>query len=133
MSAADTSAMAGGDVLLVDDDEDVLDAIGDLIALVTKRRVRTAHSLAEVERLNGELGRFGVALIDVNLGAGTESGIDVVRWLRSRHFAGRVAFLTGHAVDSPLVRQARATGVEMFSKPLGVDSLRALVERTARE
>jgi DNA-binding NtrC family response regulator len=118
----------GSDVLLVDDDEDVLDSIGDLIALVSKRQVRMARSLVEVERLSGELGSFGLALIDVNLGAGTPSGLDVLRWLRSRHFAGRIGFLTGHAGDFPLVQEARAAGVEMFSKPIGVDALRALVD-----
>jgi FixJ family two-component response regulator len=118
----------GNDVLLVDDDDDVLDSLADLIALVSKRHVRTARSLAEVEGLNGELASFGLAVLDINLGAGMPSGLDVLRWLRSRHFAARIVFLTGHAGDLPLVKQARATGVEMFSKPIEVDVLRALVE-----
>ena len=128
MGAPDRRAEVGSGVLLVDDDEDVLDAIGDLIALVSKRQVRTTRSLAEVERLSGELANFGLALIDVNLGPGIPSGLDVLRWLRSRHFAGRIVFLTGHAADSPLVQQARTAGVEMFSKPIGIDELRALVD-----
>lgn len=125
------SASGGSSVLLVDDDEDVLDSIADLIALVSKRHVLTARSLTEVERLSGELAGIGLAVLDINLGEGMPSGLDVLRWLRSRQFAGRIVFLTGHAGGLPLVEQARATGVEMLSKPIDLDELRALVEVAA--
>jgi DNA-binding NtrC family response regulator len=119
-----------GDILLVDDDEDVLDSIADLIGLISERHIRTARSLAEAQMLDGELANVGLAVLDVNLGAGAPSGLDVLKWLRSRQFAGQVVFLTGHASRFPLVDEARATGVEVLSKPIDVDAFRALLLRT---
>jgi FixJ family two-component response regulator len=65
----------------------------------------------------------------VNLGAGKPSGLDVLRWLQLRHFAGRIVFMTGHAGQFPLVAEARATGVDVLSKPITLDELRAVLDR----
>lgn len=116
------------DVLLVDDDADVLDSVADLISILSNRHVRTALGMAEVEQLDGGLPWCDLAIIDVNLGAGRPTGLDILRWLRSRQFRGRVVFVTGHAAQSPLVVEARATGVDILSKPIALEELSKVLE-----
>jgi FixJ family two-component response regulator len=75
----------------------------------------------------------GGAILDVNLGPGRRSGIDAYAWLRQKGYTGRIAFLTGHARDHPLVVQAHRVGkVEIFTKPIDPDQMRSLVEGNAR-
>ena len=80
------------------------------------------------ERLRvGALG-CGLALLDINLGAGVPSGLDAYRWLKDNGFPGRTVFLTGHARSHPLVREARElTHVQVLSKPIESAVLLALV------
>ena len=99
-----------------------------LISVISKREVHTALGMADVERLNGGLSHCGLAIIDVNLGAGRPNGLDVLRWLRVHRFGGRIVFMTGHASQFPLVAEARATGVEVLSKPMTLEQLRAVLD-----
>jgi DNA-binding response OmpR family regulator len=119
----------GGDVLLLDDDQDLLDSVAELIELSANRRVWKARGLADLEALNGCALACDVALLDINLGAEVPSGLDALRWLSERRFAGRAVFLTGHAPSFPLVEEARKlAGVQVVSKPLSGDELLALIE-----
>jgi len=68
--------------------------------------------------------RCDLALIDINLGAGQPSGVEVYRWLRARGFGGRIFFLTGHAMNSPFVAEAVRLGdAQVLSKPIRPDRL----------
>lgn len=115
-----------GGVLLIDDDEDLLAAMGDLIAALGAAPVVALRSLAELVDAAPRALRCELAIVDVNLGAGVPTGLDVYEWLRARSFAGRVAFLTGHAINHPLVRRAcRLGAARLYQKPI---ELRDLVE-----
>lgn len=116
-------------VLLLDDDDDVLQAMADVLEELAGRRVLKAHSLDELIALGDEALGSETAILDINLGRNRPSGIDALRWLAERAFAGRVIFLTGHAAGSPLVEQARWNrGVEVIAKPIGCKRLLGLVE-----
>jgi len=119
----------GSDVLLLDDDGDLLDSVAELIELSTNRRVWKARSVAEVAALESEALGCGLAILDINLGAGVPSGLDALDWLCARKFAGRAVFLTGHAPGFPLVEEVRRMArVEVLSKPLSADKLLSLLE-----
>jgi DNA-binding NtrC family response regulator len=116
-------------VLLVDDDDDLLQAMAELVEQFAGRRVLKAHSLAELEALGDAALASEVAIMDINLGPHAPSGIDALRWLTSHEYAGRVVFLTGHAAGFPLVEEARRMrGVKVISKPIPCDRLLALLE-----
>jgi FixJ family two-component response regulator len=117
-----------GDVLLLDDDQDLLDALGELIGLMTGRLVQKVRSFAELATLGPAVDRDALAILDVNLGPDAPSGVDAARWLRERKFPGRIVFLTGHAHGSPVVRQAQALGdIPVMTKPLRPEQLRVLL------
>ena len=119
----------GGDVLLLDDDSDVLDALSEIIALRSKRRVLRALSVEGIINLGTSALGCTLAILDINLGSGAPTGLDALRWLREHDFAGRVVFLTGHARGFPLVDEAhRMSDVEVLSKPCSIDQLDQLLE-----
>jgi ActR/RegA family two-component response regulator len=119
----------GGDVLLLDDDNDLLDSVAELIEISAERRVWKARSLAEVIALEDQALGCELAIVDINLGPNVPSGLEVLRWLTKRRFAGQFVLLTGHAPGFPLVDQAlKLADVKVLSKPLSCDKLLSLLE-----
>jgi CheY-like chemotaxis protein len=105
-------------ILLVDDDPDLVAVLVQLFRDAGDCCV-AAHSLAEVQAQRGAAMSCDVAFIDVNLGIGQPTGIDVHRWLVEQGFRGRINFFTGHAQDHPLVKAATLTPTScVISKPI---------------
>jgi DNA-binding NtrC family response regulator len=119
------------EVVILDDDDDVRESVADLLESTASCRVHKAESVAELVRLDRTALACRVAILDINLGPSVPSGVDALRWLTDHRFAGRVIFLTGHARGLPLVEEAYRMGVEVLSKPLGIDQLVALIEGDA--
>lgn len=110
-------------VLIVEDDHDLAEVEHELLVAAGAMCV-VVHSLAEAQLAEDDVLRCDTAIIDVNLGLGQPSGVDVHAWLRSRGFIGRVVFLTGHARTHPLVRQAATTpGTTILAKPVSAHQL----------
>jgi FixJ family two-component response regulator len=118
-------------IILVDDDENLLNSLSDFLEVAAQVESLKLSGLKQVIAAADQVLAADVklAVLDVNLAAGEASGIDVYRWLLEKGFNGEVVFLTGHAKEHPLVREAVAIGgVRVFSKPLDVAKLLALVE-----
>lgn len=114
-------------VLFVDDDGDLREMVVDLL---TRMGVacNCVATFAEVQELVEAGIYFQLAILDINLGAGQPSGVDVYRWLRRRNFDGRVAFLTGHGRAHPLVADALHSGdATVHDKPMTVTAFRTMV------
>jgi DNA-binding NarL/FixJ family response regulator len=118
-------------VVLVDDNEILLGALAEFLEVVAGvecLRFRGLSELAEHETDACD-SRSAPAILDINLGYGQPSGIEVYHWLRHRHFPGKIAFLTAHAEDHPLVIEASLiSGAKVFSKPMDVEKLLALIQ-----
>ncbi len=116
-------------VLFVDDDLDLREAMQDTFVHLGGITGVFAASLAELQAQAPSALVCQLAIVDVNLGAGQPTGVDVVRWLRSRDFGGRIVFLTGHAAgDARVIAAAEVADTEILSKPLGGEALRALID-----
>jgi ActR/RegA family two-component response regulator len=63
------------------------------------------------------------AILDVNLGPGEPSGVDVAAWVRAHHPDARIVFMTGHAPNHPLVRAASGADGEVLAKPIDTKRL----------
>lgn len=117
------------DVVVLDDDDDLLDAVAELVEATTDRKVWKARSVAELMTLGARALTCELAILDVNLGANAPSGLDALTWLIECNFKGRAFFLTGHAASLQLVQDARiSTKVPVLSKPISGDDLLALLE-----
>jgi FixJ family two-component response regulator len=120
-------------VLVLEDDDDLRTLLCELLVMAGVEACVEAASYGELVRKRGEAMGCGLALLDVNLGAGIESGLDAYRWLRDSGFSGRAVFLTGHARSHPLVRQAyELQHVRVLAKPVDSQALLDLLEDAPR-
>jgi len=118
------------DVVVLDDDDDLLDAVAELVEVITERKVLKARSVAELMTLGSRALACELAILDVNLGANAPSGLDALTWLNECNFKGRAMFLTGHGSSYQLVQDAHiSTNVPVLSKPISGDDLLALLEQ----
>lgn len=116
-------------VLVLDDDQDLREVLGELLALLGADCVK-ARSVADLRSQREAALHSSVAILDVNLGADVPSGLDAYHWLRDEGFAGQVLFLTGHARGHPLVSRARESGAEVMEKPIDIGDVQNLLDRT---
>ncbi len=120
-------------VLVLEDDDDLRTLLCELLGLGGVEGCVAAASYDALVRRGGEALGCGLALLDVNLGAGVPSGLDAYRWLQEHGFSGRTVFLSGHARSHPLVQQAHTLqDVRVLSKPVGAQALLELLEDTPR-
>ena len=118
-------------ILVIEDDEMLRGLLCDLFAVRGCVECVALASLADLEAYDDRVLGFDLAILDVNLGVDMPTGVDVYRWLRSRHFAGHIAFLTGHARSFPLVADAsRLPDVRVLEKPVSTSELTALLAAT---
>jgi FixJ family two-component response regulator len=117
-----------GGVLIIDDDDDLRDALGELTAKLRRQPGVVVGSLGELAELEARALECSLAIIDINLGPGVPNGIDVYDWLRARRFAGRIVFLSGHGPSHPLVERASTlANAHVVRKPMSDEELRELV------
>jgi DNA-binding NtrC family response regulator len=115
------------EVLFLDDDDDLRDAMTDVLALLGHHCVALA-SYAQLTDLGDGAASFQVAMLDINLGPGVPSGVDAFRWLRDRRFQGQIFFLTGHGRSHPMVLEATRLGeARVVQKPMTFEQLAALL------
>jgi FixJ family two-component response regulator len=111
-------------VLLVDDDEDLCDAVGDVLLTAGVQECLCFASLADVQGRAAEALRSGLAIVDVNLGHDCPNGVDVCDWLRNNGYAKPVVFMTGHATGDPRLTAAlKRPDTRLMLKPFSIDAL----------
>jgi DNA-binding NtrC family response regulator len=116
-------------VLLLDDDPDLRDTLGEFITGVCHHPCLLAGSYDDLVALDKRALGCKLAILDVNLGPDRPSGVDACEWLLARGFEGRIVFLTGHAGTHPAVARASRIGrASVHQKPLSMDEIRSLVE-----
>jgi DNA-binding NtrC family response regulator len=119
-------------VLFLDDDDD-LRAIVVVLLQSLGATCLSAASVGELRQAAGRPQDYGLAILDINLGAGMPSGLDAYQWLRGAGFDGDVVFLTGHARNHPLVEAAKLIGnATVLEKPITADQLQALLAESER-
>ncbi|WP_298436559.1 hybrid sensor histidine kinase/response regulator [Ottowia sp.] len=115
-----TSALAARDILLVEDDPLVRDAMGELLRS-WGQRVRRADTAAQAWACRG----FGeIAICDVRLPGGA-SGLELALSLRA---LGKQVLLISGESDAVLRRQAAAVNLPLLIKPVSATRLRSALQ-----
>ncbi|ADO76008.1 two-component response regulator protein [Stigmatella aurantiaca DW4/3-1] len=115
-------------VLVLEDDNDLRSLLCDMLLLSGAKSCVSVRSFEDLRRQQEQVPECGLALLDVNLGAGRPSGLDAYHWLRENGFTGRAVFLTGHARSHPVLDQARdLANARVMTKPVGAKDVMALV------
>jgi DNA-binding NtrC family response regulator len=115
-------------VLFVDDSSDLCQVIELMCESLPEVECMCVTSMSEVLERAAQVLQTRLAILDVNLGPGEPSGVDIYHWLRGRNYDGKIVFLSGHVrTDSQVEEAARISGVDFFQKPLAFDQIEALI------
>jgi FixJ family two-component response regulator len=118
------------EVVLIDNDQDLLDALVDLVATLNGGSCLAARSLDELQAAAPRALACRLAIVDLNLGRDKPTGIDVLLWLQAQRFRGRIVFLTAYGEADVLVKSARRLGLaQIFRKPTELGALSELIKR----
>lgn len=115
-------------VLFVDDSRDLCEVIEALCQSLPEVECVYATSMSGVQERAAQALRTSLAILDVNLGHGEPSGVEIYRWLKANNYPGRIVFLSGHTRTDPQVEEAaRISGVDFFQKPVSFDQIEGLI------
>jgi len=115
-------------VLFVDDSSDLCEVVEFMCQSLPEVECVCVTSMSAVLERAVQVLRTGLAILDVNLGPGEPSGVEIYRWLKGQNYRGKIVFLSGHARTDPLVEDAaRISGVDFFQKPLAFGQLETLI------
>ena len=112
-------------ILVVDDERAIGIAIQRLLA-ARGHEVETARS---VEEALDRLGRASVHLVITDLGLGTGSGMDVLRWVREHAPETAVVMITAYGSERTAVEAMKLGAADYVPKPFDNDELELVVER----
>lgn len=118
---------ADGRVLVVDDDDLVRRSLCELLR-VAGARTRSAATAAEAKALMGEE-LFEVVVVDLKLGEGEESGVELLEHAR-RMTLSRLVAITGMYPEPRVRRLVEQFGAKFLTKPLGAERFLAAVAPT---
>ena len=120
-----------GTIVCVDDQAEVRRLLGE----VFRARGREVVSFDDGEDAIGWLdaGDAEMVILDLDLGAGRRSGIEICRELRVRHPDLPIIILTGHGTIDDAVQAVKAGAVDFLTKdPYIEDKLEISVEKVER-
>ena len=119
-------------VLFVDDSSDLCEVMELMCQSLPGIECICVPSMSAVLERAAQVLQTDLAILDVNLGPGEPSGVEIYRWLKGQNYRGKIVFLSGHARTDPQVEEAaRISGVDFFQKPLGFGQIEALILGTA--
>jgi two-component system nitrogen regulation response regulator NtrX len=104
-------------ILIVDDEEN----IGRSLKLILEREGYAITVCLSVGEARAHPHRPDAYLVDVRLPDG--SGIDFVRWLRSKDVDAPILMISGHGTIADAVEAVRAGAFDFLEKPLGRDKV----------
>jgi FixJ family two-component response regulator len=111
------------DVLILDDNSDLRDVLASVIESQLKVLCKTYASYSDFQNDAIQVLKSRVAVLDIELGAKKESGMDAYRWLKLNKYPGHIFFLTGHAQSNPLVQEAVKSGAIVWEKPTSSNTI----------
>ncbi|MGH6886737.1 MAG: sigma-54-dependent transcriptional regulator, partial [Geminicoccales bacterium] len=115
------------DVLIVDDEPEVRDAIGAILGdegYEVRHAADGGSALAEIEARPP-----GVALLDIWLEGSTLDGLEVLEQVRRSHPDVPVIVISGHGTIETAVNAIKNGAYDFLEKPFNADRLLVLIER----
>ena len=123
--------MANGEhrILLVDDDPDVLDILGDFIAVFGFEYETAEDGLEAIEKMKH--GAFNIVLTDMMMP--NMDGMELLRHIHNNYPETKVMVVTGYDRTFTYTDVINAGASDFISKPFNPDELEAKINRIIRE
>ena len=115
---------SAGNVLLVDDDEEVAALVGEMLEHLGYEVTYAASAAAALGALANER-EVDVVFSDVMMPGGM-NGLDLAREIRARQFGVPVLLTSGYA--EAIKQSAEAEGVQVLAKPYRLEELAAALK-----
>lgn len=115
-------------IMFVDDCDDLRSLFRRAFERELGIEVLALRSLSEVKKHEKEVLNCSAAILDINLGAGEPSGVDIHDWLKAQAYKGSIFFFTGHGKESPMVQKAAKTQVPILEKPMAPADLISIIK-----
>lgn len=115
-------------ILLVDDDEDLREALAETLLATDRYDVLEAATWHD-GKARALDSRFDMAVLDVSLPDG--DGRDLARWMRQEGMRQPIVMLTGNATEADEVAGMKAGANDYITKPFSADRLLARLEAHA--
>ena len=130
--AQGTPAGHGGRVLLVDDDESVLEAVGEILRS-REHRVQTARSAEQAQELFSHK-EFDVVVADLHL-PGSRNGVGLFEWMATKKPAllNRMVLMSSGASSAINREPFQRSGCRLLQKPFKAEELISAVEDALRQ
>jgi CheY-like chemotaxis protein len=103
-------------VLFVDDSSDLCEVMELMCQSLPGIECICVPSMSAVLERPAQVLRTDLAILDVNLGPGDPSGVEIYRWLKGQNYHGKIVFLSGHARRIPRSRKQQGSPTLIFSK-----------------
>ena len=123
--------MANGEhrILLVDDDPDILDILGDFIAVFGFEYETAADGLEAIEKMKH--GAFNIVLTDMMMP--NMDGMELLHHIHNNYPETKVMVVTGYDRTFTYTDVINAGASDFISKPFNPDELEAKINRIIRE
>ncbi len=119
------NSFAGARILLVDDDDIILDSLGDFLEMEGYELVRCQSVARAIDHLRG--GTFRLVITDVMLGE--SNGLELLRHIRENYPDLVVMVITGYGTIESAVEAMKQGAYEYLTKPIIDDDVRIAVRR----
>lgn len=103
-------------ILVVDDQLDVLEYLTDLLRQSGYRPIACGSAASALETIEAEGGRLDLAILDLDLGHGSDDGLALLRDIKARHKDLPVIILTGKGSTRAAVQAIKMGAVDFLEK-----------------
>lgn len=115
-----------GTILIVDDDANMRESVGDNLeakGYATAQAASAAEAVAQVQKTS-----FDVILMDYNLTDGT--GIDAIKQIRALNAKSQILMITAHASLDTALKAIQESVDDFLTKPVNFDALIRAIDKS---
>lgn len=113
----------GARIFFLDDSEDLRALMARLVKAKLGEDCLCLNSVKDLIANKAEVPGSRIAILDINLGIGEQTGLDAFFWLQDQGYKGSIFFLTGHARSHPLITKACDSGAKVWAKPVQTNQI----------
>lgn len=114
-------------ILIVDDEKDIRDLLGDILQDENHTTDLVGHAQAAIDHIDTQ--GFDLIILDIWLKESQMDGIDILKYIKGTHPQTPVVIISGHGNIEIAVAAIKQGAFDFIEKPFNVDQLLVVVNR----